>query len=186
MSHDFAKKQAAKKKKFPKQAKKVSGKSSSPIPGWLLFVLGVTLTLLLQLIYHLVVMEEPQPEKTAAGEEKPAKVEEKPKAVEPVYDFYDDLKKMEVKVPDSKVPAREDEKFTQVLQAGVFRDVKEAERQRAEIIMQNFKASVETYTTSAGEVRHKVVVGPFASRSDMNKARSILMNNGVATMVLKR
>lgn len=187
MSHDFAKSRAGKKKPAKQARNSRFAPAPSRIPGWVFFISGILLTLFIQFLYQLAQVETPPTAKTTATDKtEVAQPEPKPKPQEPVYDFYNNLKTMEVKVPDNKVKQREQESFNQILQVGSFKTMNDAEQQRAEIILLGLKANVESSKGSNGATWYRVLVGPFTSRSDMSKARSILINNGMPTLVLKR
>lgn len=187
MSHDF-KSRAGNKKKPAKNSKNnritpIPGR----IPGWLYFISGVAITLFVQLLYHLAMVETPAPaQPVTATTPDTVKAKPAPKPKEPVYDFYNNLKTMEVKVPNEVVKQREQDDYNYALQAGSFRSMNDAEQQRAEISLLGLKANIESSKGSNGSTWYRVVVGPFTSRSNLNKARSILINNGMPTLLVKR
>ncbi|MEC8429713.1 MAG: SPOR domain-containing protein, partial [Pseudomonadota bacterium] len=73
-----------------------------------------------------------------------------------------------------------------ILQAGSFRKREDADRMRAELIMMNLDAYMETNTIRQGEVWHRVLTGPYDNRSKMAKARSILVSNDINPLLLTR
>ena len=66
-----------------------------------------------------------------------------------------------------------------------FRRQNDADRLRAQLLLLNFEATIETVNNANG-VWHRVIVGPFGSRSKMAKARSILAANNINYLLLKR
>ena len=72
-----------------------------------------------------------------------------------------------------------------ILQAASFRDAAEAERLRAQLTLANLDVSVETASDSRG-TWHRVLVGPYESRSRVAKAREILAEHQLMPLVLKR
>lgn len=77
-----------------------------------------------------------------------------------------------------------DEKYVYYLQAGAFREMADAENQRAKLALMGFEASVSDRTTDAG-VLHRVRMGPYTQVEAMNKARSKLSENGVDVSVVR-
>ena len=185
MSHDFAKgkaKGSSKKKPAPKQKNTRKSPEKRTLPGWVFFLCGVAFTLFAQLLYHLAQIEtEPTISPTKSNKEKPVKQPSKP-----VYDFYEKLKTMEVSVPDEVVAEREQESYNYALQAGSFKNKKDANQQRAEIILLGLDAIIESRKSDSGTTWHRIIVGPFTSRSKLNKARSTLINNDLPAMTIKR
>ena len=184
MSHDFAKNSSGSSKKKPAKktqnaSKKVPEKKN--LPGWFFFLCGVAFTLFAQFLYHLAKIQTAPTESQVASKKEVAKP-----ATKPVYDFYEKLKTMEVDVPDEVVEKREQENYNYVLQAGSFKNISDANQQRAEIILLGLDATIETTKNQSGNTWHRIIVGPFTSRSKLNKARSTLINSGMETMTIKR
>jgi len=209
MSHDFAKngerakgnkaKKPASKasksgkkpvKKKSQQAKKVTAAAAPKrlIPAWLWFLAGVLSTVSVQVFYHLsqvdvsgtTVVEE----KDEAGFDQ--LIEEVSNNQTPEIRFYDELKHRQVEVSGEKVPEREQEDYNYALQAGSFKNKNDAEQLRAEITLLSLSASIESRQNDAGTLWHRVIVGPFTSRSSLASARSKLINNGIKTIRIKR
>lgn len=183
MNHDFAKRKTSNRKKPEKKipnTRKVPEKKR--LPAWAFFLCGVVFTLFAQLLYHLAQIETtPAKEKVVSPVKKPSKEINKPE-----IKFYEKLKTMEVNVPDKVVDAREQENYNYALQAGSFKNLTDANQQRAEIILLGLDATIETRKSDNGTTWHRIIVGPFTSRSKLNKARSTLINNGLDAMTIKR
>ncbi len=81
-------------------------------------------------------------------------------------------------------PAAGDDKYVYYLQAGAFREMADAESQRAKLALMGFEATVSDRTTDAG-VLHRVRMGPYTQVEAMNKARSKLSENGVDVSVVR-
>lgn len=112
------------------------------------------------------------------------------KASEDDYDFYIMLPESEVNVPQveayiSKKPAATDQQYDYLLQAGSFRSAAEADKLRAKLLLQGLDAKTSRITNSNGSIWHRVMVGPFISRSKLNKAQDILANANTESMVIK-
>ncbi len=69
---------------------------------------------------------------------------------------------------------------------GSFKQIKDAERVRAELILLNLDARVEAAKGRGSDTWHRVLVGPFQNRSKLAKARSTLVSNRFDTLLLKR
>lgn len=180
MPKDFA-------KKSPRRAA-TRNKPESKVPGWVWLFTGAILGAFIMFLVRLSEMpagesttRSPKTESTAKSD--PAKKEQ------PRFDFYNLLKESEVSVPqaEKKLPVAvptEPQQF--ILQVASFKDASDAEQLRAELILMNLEAHVETAKVRNGETWHRVLVGPFDSRSKLAKARSILVSNRLEALVLKR
>ncbi len=181
MSKDFAKKP---KKAAPKAAPK------SQVPGWVWLFTGAILGGFIMFLAHLsgitpntntgntnksIAKAEPKPEKTI------------PK---PRFDFYKLLKESEVPVPEidtsTNSTAAPVDQLEYILQVGSFKRASEADRLRAELILMNLDTQIEKVTVRNGETWHRVLVGPFQSRSKLAQARSTLVSNDINPLLLKR
>ncbi len=183
MTHDFAKKQQPKKK--PSTSNKKAAPKSQ-VPGWVWLFTGIVTGLFISFLAHLAgVTPEPAPEQLKAKVEE-AKSEAK-KSITTKFDFYTLLPEREVIVPteEENIPAAQREKIIYILQAGSFKQAEDADRLRARLILMGLEARVEQVATGNG-TWHRVQVGPFHERSSLSKARGILINEGIDTLLLKR
>ena len=57
---------------------------------------------------------------------------------------------------------------------------------RAELTLLNLTARIEQSSAKEGNVWHRVIVGPFANRSQLAKAKDTLLSNRFDAMLLKR
>ncbi|WP_226664230.1 SPOR domain-containing protein [Microbulbifer aggregans] len=179
-------------------------KQSSGKPAWVWFVLGNFVGGFAVFIFLLNDMKTEQAKVTAKSS-KPAAEKAAPAESKPRFDFYTLLEENEVKVPkpknqqvrvrdsgdksgdsgktvDHSDPASD---LVYILQAASFRDAAEAERLRAQLMLANLDAKVESATDSRG-TWHRVLVGPYTSRSKVAKAREILADHRLMPLVLKR
>lgn len=208
MSHDFARKGEAKKgskaggkkapaKKSPKKkvvkkipaAQRVEGEK--PAKAWLWFLAGVIATISVQVFYHLSQVDTssvdvidnsgPSVEEATALDDEMEKLNKQPE-----IRFYDELKHREVKVSGESVAKREQEDYNFALQAGSFKRKDDASQLRAEIILLDLDAVIESRKSSSGTTWHRVIVGPFTSRSKLSRARSVLINNNIKSIRIKR
>lgn len=124
-------------------------------------------------------------------EQKPAESESK--TPKPRFDFYKLLQESEQIVPatetigeSEKSSARADSNIEYILQVGSFPNQPEADKLRAQLILLNLDAHIESVEIHKGEIWHRVVVGPFDSQEKLATARSSLVSNQYTALVLKR
>jgi cell division protein FtsN len=159
--------------------------SSSKVPGWVWLFTG---TILGAFITFLMRLSELQP--AAPGARPPQTT---PSSAEEIktpakYDFYKILRDTEVPVTASREPAtpKTEENVEYLLQVASFRSATDAEQVRAELTLLNLTTRIEQSTAKEGNIWHRVIVGPFASRSQLAKARDTLLSNRYDAMLLKR
>jgi len=120
---------------------------------------------------------------------------------EPRFDFYSILPKLEVIIPESEIrgdekPAASNRRSTEapaavekpgsyLLQAGSFRNGKDAERLKAELALLGVQSNIETVTINDSDTWHRVRIGPYSDTKQLNKIRNRLLDNGVDVMVLR-
>lgn len=93
----------------------------------------------------------------------PAKPADKPQPAKP-------------QVADSKPAAANEPYF---LQAGSFSNADDAEKLKAKLALLGIEASTQTATIPDKGVWHRVRMGPYKNADEMNRARSLLKQNGV-------
>lgn len=156
---------------------------------WRAYGLGLASGLVLALLIYLFTVpasssknaqlaDNAQPEK--------AKTQQPPKAE---YIFYDHLAKQPVTPPPNRTPAKKpqaaDANMHYLLQAGSFRQAKDADRRRAELLLLGLKATVEEVNNNSGRL-YRVRVGPFNTRAELSKARRLTEAQQIDTLILKR
>ena len=193
MSRDYAKKTGKKapaKRSSPRKNTRTNARNQAPTqsPRWLWLLSGFLLGILLMVLIQL--WKTPQQDISQAIDEvigtSPAKGQK------PQFEFYDQLRDAEIVVPDSPPDALrkpggekgQDEVF--ILQAGSFKNFKDADSLRVSLLLLNLNAQVEKTHSSKGGTWHRVLVGPFQSSSKLAHARSTLLQNGIDNLVLKR
>lgn len=126
---------------------------------------------------------------TAKSIEKKTQESVKNQEQKPRFDFYHMLKENEVPVAHNGSKAERVNKTKPprifILQVASFKTAKDAEQLKVELILMNLEARSETVTVRNGEVWHRVLVGPFDSRSKLAKARSSLISNGHQALVME-
>lgn len=184
MSRDYARKGSAKPKSNARKNPTARAKKDDARLHF--FFYGVFTTIAIQLAYHAytnfdgkqeAAMEQPVVEQVAPV---------KKKNTRPDITFYQTLPDAQVQVDVKPVAVKQQKPYTGVLQAGSFKNINDAEQRRAEILLLGLEAKVESSENSSGTLWHRLIVGPFESRSALNKARNILENNGMETLPLTR
>lgn len=185
-----------------------ASRRSSPAskPAWVWFVLGNFVGGFVVFMIFLTGLKQ-----DSGGDKRPAPPTQKAQeqSSKPRFDFYTLLQENEVEVPEPKVakpsrrvtgppdggarsespreetPERDDPQLVYILQAASFRDAAEAEKLRAQLTLANLEVKVETATDSRG-TWHRVLIGPYRSRSKVAAARETLADHKLMPLVLKR
>lgn len=109
---------------------------------------------------------------------------------DPEFRFYDMLPESEVMTPDTEAyepePDLSEQDREYILQAGSFRTREDAERQRAQVGFQGLRAQIKEVSVDGNSTWYRVMVGPYGSRSDMNKAVDRLVSINIQPMVRQR
>jgi len=131
-----------------------------------------------------------QPE--AAKNEAP-KQEKKPEPgpVLPQFDFYTILPEKEVIVPDYEINTRTREErvgqaktASYILQAGSFKDFKDADSLRAKLALMGIESKVEK--AQVGNVTwNRVKMGPYTQMTSVSTIRTRLRENGIDVIVIE-
>ncbi len=127
---------------------------------------------------------------TPAPEKKPEpKADQAP--VLPQFDFYTLLPEKEVIVPDYEINTRAREervgkaKATHyILQAGSFKDFKDADNLRAKLALMGIESKVEK-AKIVGVVWNRVKMGPYAQMTSVSAIRARLKENGIDVIVME-
>jgi len=158
----------------------------SRVPAWVWLFSG---TLLGAFVMFLIHLSEVSPETSGASKIVDKKVENA--AQKPRFVFYDLLKQTDI--PVMEAPATEKKSRPSatdtteyLLQVASFKSSLDAEQLRAELILLNLQAYTEVAKIRNGETWHRVIVGPFTSKSKLSKARSALLSNRHEALVLKK
>jgi len=180
MSKDFARRNAG-------PNRRASAPKNKPAPSWVWFIIGAVcgaFAMALVFTFH-----KPQTQ-APAEEQKPANESKTPK---PRFDFYKLLQESEQIVPatetmgeSEKSSASSESNIEYILQVGSFPNQPEADKLRAQLILLNLDAHIESVEIHKGEIWHRVVVGPFDSQEKLATARSSLVANQYTALVLKR
>ena len=189
MAHDFAKRAEQHKRKLAPKKKK-GGLSVGLILTTLILVSGFVTFL----VYLAKVKPQTTSEPAVATQKEPSskkKITPPASIQQPkdLYDFYTLLPESEVIAPkvdayQSKPKNKNSENYAYMLQAGSFRNTSDAERLRAKLILHGLTVKSNRIEAKSG-TWYRVLVGPFTSRSDLNRAQDILARANTESMLIK-
>ncbi|MCZ6829784.1 MAG: SPOR domain-containing protein [Gammaproteobacteria bacterium] len=184
MPQDYARKHKPAASKRPQAAGRNSpGNAPSP-RKW--FFAGLSCGVFLSALVWLA-GQQPELVKTvvAVGDA----VSDQDTAPKPTFDFYTLLPEQQVEVDVEPLSAEQQSRSTPIdqylLQAGSFQRAEDADRRRGELILLDLEARVQETQGSNGRW-FRVYIGPFESRSQLEKARSLTAQQDIDTLLLKR
>lgn len=166
------------------------------VPGWLWALAGLLLGLFIMGLVWLK-LETPErarewiggkpddPPRTAPRKEevtRPQIPEYKPR-----YQFYDELRRKEVVIPEEQLEAREtaDPTAQYLVQVGSFARPEDADRLQAELALLGIETRVSKARLEGGRVRYRVQAGPYLGRSALDRARRRLKRNGYRDLLVR-
>jgi cell division protein FtsN len=174
------------------QARRNTGVSQPRGKGFRLYFAGVLTGVFLSGLGYLATLRQPtDPAQENGGAAAPAAAIPKPR-----FDFYTLLPKQTIDVEEepepvepaadvSKPPTPSAAPQPFFLQAGSFRQQADAERRRAELLLLGLTPKLEETSNDSGRW-FRVYLGPFDSHDSVAKARSLLANQNIDTVLLKR
>lgn len=131
-----------------------------------------------------------KPDTAKAEAQKPEKKPE-PGPVLPQFDFYTILPEKEVIVPDHEINTRAREErvgqaktASYILQAGSFREFKDADSLRAKLALMGIESRVEKAKVGS-VVWNRVKMGPYTQMASVSTIRSRLRENGIDVIVVE-
>lgn len=89
-------------------------------------------------------------------------------------------------VPDRTPSAAASEPREFLLQAGSFTNDEDAQRLRASLSLLGLNCATAMVTLSSGAVRHRVIVGPFATPAETQRAMTRLRDQNIEALLLAR
>ncbi len=98
----------------------------------------------------------------------------------PIQKSSDNMATTENKSPSVQSAGNSTAKETYFLQAGSFSNADDADKLKAKLAMLGIEASVQIATIPDKGVWHRVHVGPYKGREEMNNALAVLKQNGVS------
>jgi cell division protein FtsN len=133
--------------------------------------------------------------KKSHGNEPPDSADSGTEEAGKTYDFYDQLPKFEVVVPEKDKNVRPDIKSvpetrrgTYVLQAGSYKNFSDADRARAKLALQGVESKVQKVTVdqdTTQETWYRVRIGPISKLDELNRLRQILHKAEVDVLVIQ-
>ena len=115
------------------------------------------------------------------------KAEPKGKVEEMQWDFYEIFPKLVVPIVEEYTNSGENsvsDNSRWALQAGSFKETIDADRRRATLILMGLDVSIQEVKV-AGINWHRIMVGPFDSRLELNRAQNELAQAEIPTIPIK-
>ena len=168
-------------------------KSKANVPGWVWLLTGLVLGFFVAFLMGLT--PKAVDVRTVANQDAP-KAEPKEKN-KPVFDFYTLLPESEVSVPVEPVSVTPKKRVTKaapkvdstpkkyLLQAGSFRSSKDADRLRAQLLLEGLSPRVEKVSVGSGENWYRVQLGPFSDQESLKSTRNVLASKNIDTLLLQ-
>ena len=199
MAQDFAKRRQATGKKKPAarkvQAQRPTSEREPRGKGFRLYMTGVLSGVFLSFLVYLGTLPKPPVPGQELADAPQAEAEVK--APKPRFDFYTLLPQQTMGVEEEVVetvepaadvskpaaPSASPEPY--FLQAGSFRQREDAERRRAELLLLGLEPKVEESQVDSGRW-FRVSLGPFESHDAVSRARGLLANQNIDSVLLKR
>jgi cell division protein FtsN len=197
---------AKSKKKNVSRNSKSSAKGGTP--GWVKFLVFVAIVSALIFLAYLKFHQEKSPNPAESPAEENAKIttdapkkedkksqskqgianspaEKTNDQEEPRFDFYTLLPSQTVMSDGKPNVLNNPRPITRyALQAGAFKSQDEADKRRAELLMQGFKVIIQPAKTN--DPLYRVLIGPFDKKEGAEEARKSLTSNGIETFLLKQ
>ncbi|WP_299731802.1 SPOR domain-containing protein [uncultured Endozoicomonas sp.] len=176
--------------------------SKTPLPGWLWLLAGLLIGVFVAFLAGLT--PSAKDVRSVADQVASAPEAGEKKENQPVFDFYTLLPESEVAVPAvTPEPVRksveqkaskpkataEAPKPTQsakyLLQAGSFRNISDAERLRARLLLEGLSPKIEKVNVGGGETWHRVQIGPFSDSASLKNAQTVLSSHNIDSLLLQ-
>lgn len=199
MAQDFAKRKQSSTSKKPPVRRKAQAQryTSEPSPrgkSFRMFMTGMFTGVFLSFLFYLYklpALVEPRQEVAVAPE--PEAAAEIPK---PRFEFYTMLPKQTIELEEDvetvepaadvrQPPTPSAAPQPYFLQAGSFRQKDDAERRRAELLLLGLEPTIEESRTDNGQW-FRVSLGPFESHDAVARARGLLANQHIESVLMKR
>ena len=182
--------------------KKAKGREK-PLGSWLSFISGLALGLLVAFVVYIWRDEVPDVNgKGILSKAEEIIFEEGPKNTEfsditiddtptPKFDFYNILPEVEVKVPDWQLERSENNASeglasgTYVMQVGAFKELKDADRAKAQLALNGMHAKIHRVVINGQDVWYRVHLGPFREADEIQAMRRKLIESKRDFIVLK-
>ena len=90
--------------------------------------------------------------------------------------------------PQQTAPASEpaaEPRVSYRLQAGSFKKMADADRQKAKLAFLGLEAEIQRVTVASGETYYRVLTPPNADRQSLNQHQRLLQQNNISSLVVK-
>ena len=188
MARDYAKTRKPTKPRARKtNTRKPARHAGSGSRGWQWYSAGLLSGIFLCFLLYLGSL----PPVSVGGPNEAAPTLSKSEPPRPRFDFYTLLPEqsleLEVEPAPAETASRPGTKPTEfyLLQAGSFKQREDADRRRAELLLLGLEPRVEESRGDNGRW-FRVYLGPFQSRSTLDRARSLTAAQNIDTLLLKR
>jgi cell division protein FtsN len=120
-----------------------------------------------------------------------ANVTAQPADTKPRFDFYKILPGSEEPITDQQLEESQQNPSTGpgreafFLQVGAFQDAADADNRKAQLALLGVEATVQTMTYPDKGLWHRVRAGPYTNIDELNNARDVLKQNGIATTLIR-
>ena len=176
-----------------------NGREKKPLPGFVWLLAGLSIGLFVAFLVYLdkqpnvsanfgaAIQKELQKIKqnnSASSNDGTEKTEKNSDNEERKFDFYKILPELQVFIPDSETqppetsrndPSVAGKKY--ILQAGSFKNRKDAEKLKANLTLLSFEPHIQNVTVN-GTVWHRVRTGPYSQSNDLyDKIEQLRENN---------
>lgn len=101
----------------------------------------------------------------------------------PRFDFYEILPGKQE--PQAHRDTKEPEREVTYLQAGAFQKSSDADNLKARLALAGLEAQIQTATLADNSVWHRVRLGPYATSTELDRARAVLRENKIEPSVIK-
>ncbi len=168
-------------------AKKPRGKPAPPPQaGWRWFLGGFISGAFLAFLASLWFLAPSGPDQRTADIPRP-EADSEQAGEEMQWDFYEIFSKTEVPVVEEYTNSGEKvvvENYRWILQAGSFKDSDVADERRANLILLGLDVRTQSVDVS-GDTRYRVIVGPFNSTLERNRAQDKLAQAQIKSIPMK-
>lgn len=187
---------------YKNSGSKKTKKNTKPMGSWMSFLSGLACGLLVAFVVYIWRDKVPDLGPSDVSETEQIIYEDGPEhtgisdiAIDdtptPKFDFYNILPEVEVKVPDWQLEEndRDDTGELQpgnyVLQVGSFKELKDADRAKAELALSGMQAKIHRVVINGQDVWYRVHLGPFRDTAKIQSTRKKLIESDKDFIVIR-
>lgn len=192
--------------------RRTSGSTNKPsMPGYIWLLAGLCIGLFVAFLIYLDKQPREQISFTEAVTQELDKVKAKRNEVEkskgteqtsnekkePEFSFYTILPELEILISDSEIQSEKTDlsrknpstqktngRAKYILQAGSFRNYDDANTLKASLALLGVESSIQSVNIK-NESWHRVRIGPFPNKKNLQQTRDTLKNNNIKTMTME-